>query len=60
MYDFRSPDDGWTALPSMNNARAHHACGMATKANGTVHLVVGGGHGEISSEVISIGDATWT
>lgn len=49
MYDFYKPQDGWTALPSMNVSRNNHGCGLATKNDGTKLLVVFGGRPGINN-----------
>ena len=41
MYDFTR--DEWTELPSMLEGRRSHGCGLVTKSDGTVEVVVAGG-----------------
>lgn len=62
MYDFFKPQDGWVELPSMNEGRAFHGCGLATKGDGTQLLVVVGNFwGEKTAEAYEFGvdGSTW-
>ena len=59
MYNFMAPEDGWVALPSMIDSRAFHSCGLATKTDGTVQIVVAGKYEDDESEALELGGAAW-
>ena len=58
MFDFAN--ELWTELPSMQTGRDDHGCGLATKSDGTVEVIVAGGDsGTDTIEILDLATLTW-
>ena len=56
LFDFATY---WTPLANMQTARRYHGCGLATKSDGTMEVVVAGGVGFDTVEIYNFESNTW-